>query len=90
MWPLLAGKVPGERTLYWRTFHAEAVRRGHYKLIRQSDSGSVELYDLESDPSESRDLTSEKPGLAKQMVDVLDQHRILGAVEIIPFMEQRE
>ncbi|MFK7735193.1 MAG: sulfatase [Pirellulaceae bacterium] len=44
-----------------------AIRAGNFKLLHFYDDDSVELYDLESDISESRNLAEEMPGLAKQL-----------------------
>jgi arylsulfatase A-like enzyme len=44
-----------------------AVVRGRYKLIR-TRPGGVELYDLESDPGEQRNLAEEHPALAEELL----------------------
>lgn len=53
-------------------FHKEnrlgsAIRSGDYKLIWYYDDDSIELFDLKNDISESRDLSGEMPGKAKQL-----------------------
>ncbi|HJO10185.1 MAG TPA: DUF4976 domain-containing protein, partial [Verrucomicrobiota bacterium] len=44
-----------------------AVRSGDYKLIRNYDDGSVELYNLKLDIGETRNLAMHRPRLAKQL-----------------------
>ena len=44
-----------------------AIRRGDYKLIRNYDDQSVELYNLVEDLGEKTDLASEQAGLARSM-----------------------
>ena len=44
-----------------------AVRAGDYKLIRNYDDGSVELYNLKSDLGETKNLTKHHPRLAKRL-----------------------
>ena len=50
-----------------------AVRTGKYKLIEWLDDGSVELYDLEADLSETSDLSQAEPERATEML--ADLHR---------------
>ena len=80
---VLDGAAPRtDRTLYWHYPHyhigsgmvpAGAIRRGRYKLIEWFE-GTVagrgvrfELFDLNSDQSEQRDLSSSKASLAKEL-----------------------
>jgi len=51
----------------WRTTPAGAVRCGQYKLLEFFEDGRLELYDLEADIGEQRNLAAEKPDLAKQL-----------------------
>jgi len=44
-----------------------AVRSGDYKLIRNFDDGSTELYNLATDLSEQTDLAGEMPTLARSL-----------------------
>jgi arylsulfatase A-like enzyme len=46
-----------------------------FKLIRNKESGRVELYDLESDPDEGLNLASEHPTLASELTEELDAHQ---------------
>lgn len=48
-----------------------AIRWGRYKLIRHYDDDSVELFDLEQDPSETRDLSKELPEVSTRLTQRL-------------------
>jgi len=49
----------------WRT-HLGLIRSG-FKLIRDSDQGTVELYDLKLDPAEQVNLASLRPDLVRDL-----------------------
>lgn len=78
--PLLEGgdALPRER-IFWhfpcyvgRATPASAVREGGFKLVEFfEDGGSVELYDLETDPEERRDLAQAMPEKAAALADAL-------------------
>ena len=46
---------------------AGAVREGKWKMIRNYDDGSLELYDLHDDLSEKRNLAKQSPQVAKRL-----------------------
>lgn len=49
----------------WRTTPAGAVRSQQYKLIEFFETGRIELYNLEQDIGETRNLVEEMPDVAK-------------------------
>ena len=74
--PLLEGR--GElppRDLFWYYPHyspqakqpGAAIRAGKYKLIEHYDPPRTELYDLENDLGESKNLTAEKPKMTADL-----------------------
>jgi arylsulfatase A-like enzyme len=75
--PLLRQSGPLQReAVYFHypnyAFHGEnrlggAIRKGSYKLIGFYDDDSVELYDLENDLGEERDLSNDLPERAAEM-----------------------
>jgi arylsulfatase A-like enzyme len=53
-------------TLYWRFGEQWAIRHGDMKLLKPADGG-VGLFDLAQDVGEHRDLSAEKPDVAKKL-----------------------
>jgi arylsulfatase A-like enzyme len=79
VWPALSqpGKGLPMRTLYTAApgFRAQAVRHGDWKLVvthsnakkNKATAGQVELFNLASDPAESKNLASEMPDKLAEM-----------------------
>ncbi len=73
-----------KRRLYWHYPHdhslggkmSSAVRDERWKLIEFIPNGRRELYDLQGDPSESRDLASEHPDVARSLAAHLQAWRV--------------
>jgi arylsulfatase A-like enzyme len=61
-------KLP-ERTLFWRHGNQKAVRRGPWKLRVQGEA--VELYNLEEDLGEKKNLADARPEMVKALQDEL-------------------
>jgi arylsulfatase A-like enzyme len=61
---------PDPPALYWE-FHErgfqQAARMGRWKAVRTKAGGPLELYDLEADRAESRDLAATEPAVAARM-----------------------
>jgi arylsulfatase A-like enzyme len=66
---LMKGQRMNERTLFWRKGNAKAVRKGPWKLV--SKSNQVELYNLEEDLSEQKNLANEKTELVVELTKAL-------------------
>jgi arylsulfatase B len=60
-------EAPHDR-LGWRYGAWAALREGRWKLVRPRRDADWQLYDLENDPAESRDLAREKPEERKRLV----------------------
>src|SRR5690242_7471517 len=73
--PLLEGKQMAERPLFWHYPHYSdqggkpggAVRMGRWKLIEFYEDNHLELFDLESDRGERRNLILKEPAKAKML-----------------------
>ena len=61
-------KTPPHDWLHWRTGGGTtwAVRKGPYKLVHLA-AGAEQLYDLDADIAEAKDLAGEKPDLVGQL-----------------------
>ena len=73
--PLLTGGSIPERPLYWHYPHygnqggdpSSIIRKGEWKLIHYWEDGHDELYNLASDPGESKDVSAEYPEITENM-----------------------
>ena len=64
--PLLTGgKALPERDLFWQQPNGIALRRGPWKFVRTA--GGEMLFNLETDPGESKNLATEKPELLAKL-----------------------
>ncbi|MEO3870262.1 arylsulfatase [Nonomuraea sp. B12E4] len=78
---LTGGDAPEHDHLVWNRPHkAQAIRRGRWKGVRYSPhisgagpDGRVELYDLDDDPGERKDLAASHPDLAAELMATLDE-----------------
>lgn len=79
---LTTGEVPRREALYWHYPHFSprafsAIRSGRWKLIEFFEPQGLrcELYDLDSDPSEQHDASTEQPELVQKMKSQLNDWR---------------
>jgi arylsulfatase A-like enzyme len=73
--PILMGTdIPVHPPLYWRYIKMQAARAGNWKVVQNGDL-SPELYDLETDPGETTDLSLMYPGLAGEILAEATRHR---------------
>jgi arylsulfatase A-like enzyme len=69
---------PREHFFYFKQAELQGVRSGKWKLRHAFDAGKnsdpnrLELYDLSTDPAESRDLAAENPEVVKRLVAAMD------------------
>lgn len=77
----LRGEAPSGRPVYWHYPHygnqgsapGAAVRDGRWKLIRWYEGPREELFDLEADLGEQRDLSSDEPEVRERLAGLLDR-----------------
>jgi arylsulfatase len=91
MVPYWQGKVdqPDKRTLYWQHMYHSAVRDGDWKLVtlNDRDSSHWELYDLSDDRSETENVLTQHPEVARELA--AKWRAWAEDVNVFPFPEQR-
>jgi arylsulfatase A-like enzyme len=87
--PLLKGDKEAfaklkDRPIYWHWPHYSnhgaqspggAVRVGNYKLIEYYENNTVQLFDLQNDPSEQHDLSHTSPDKIQELTALLHDWR---------------
>jgi arylsulfatase A-like enzyme len=80
--PVFKEEKPIERDeLFWHYPHyhgsmwkpGSAIRKGDWKLIVFYEDNHIELYNLASDPGETKDIADENPQKLKELKDLLDK-----------------
>ncbi|AWB65622.1 sulfatase [Saccharobesus litoralis] len=77
-----------ERTLYWEFSKQvgdpnsgiigdtyQAARRGQWKAVRYGFDADLELYNIEKDPGETRNLVTREKALAKEFLAMFEQYK---------------
>ncbi|MFN3148407.1 sulfatase-like hydrolase/transferase [Bremerella sp.] len=68
------------RTLYWRQGKRAALRQGRWKIVAPNgydDASKWQIFDLEADPGEAKDLSESQP-YEQQMKDLLREWNALN------------
>jgi arylsulfatase len=88
--PTLLGR-PGEQKqhdyLYWEYQGEQALRTRQWKAIWRVEEREWELYNLEDDISETRNLASENPGLIKEIAETMAA--ALTESDLFPLVRQK-
>lgn len=80
---LLGHRTRSASNLYWEFYERgfdQALRSGDWKAVRRGVSGSVELYNLRSDPGERTDLALRHPKTLRRMTQLLSRSRTGSAM----------
>lgn len=77
-----------ERVLYWEFGKQagdpnsnvigdifQAARKGKWKVVRYGLEAPVELYDIEADPGETKELSASHPEIYRELSALLDEHK---------------
>ena len=71
---LAGGRGPSNRTFCWEHEGHRAIRQGKWKLVTlASAKAGWELYDIEADRAESRNVVKEHPDLVRRLSDDYDR-----------------
>ena len=72
IWPVISGDTPGgDRTIYWSTGKAMAVREGDWKLIN-AKGDAPQLFNEKEDPFEKNDVAAAEPAKANALTAKLE------------------
>lgn len=69
-------KFKDGRDQYFRTRPGSVIRKGKWKLHEYFEDGSFELYDLENDIGEEKNLVNEFPEIKKELYQLLNDWRM--------------
>jgi arylsulfatase len=86
--PILSGSAESVRTdkdwLAWEMFGNRAVRQGDWKVLSLLKSaggtGEWQLFNLRSDPGETRDLAKDNPAKVTEMAALWDEYAKVNGV----------
>ena len=77
--PTLKGlHQPPHGPMYWEIGSKQAVRDGRWKAVRnglRKGDMTIQLFDLDADPSESRDVAAEHPEVLERMATLMTELR---------------
>jgi arylsulfatase A-like enzyme len=71
--PVLRGRRVEAAPLYWEHEGNRAIRAGKWKAVAVGPAGKWELYDMEADRTEMRDLAAQHPARLKEMAGQWEQ-----------------
>lgn len=97
--PTILGKCQDERPFLYREFTGyggqQALWKGKWKAVRQDmlrknnpDPLKIELYDLDSDISESHDLSGKHPDLVKEMAALMAGQHVPSSIFPFPVLDK--
>ncbi|MBB6479841.1 sulfatase-like hydrolase/transferase [Spirochaeta isovalerica] len=72
--PYVRGDHPGDphQSLFWKSDYNLTLRRGPWKLMLNTYTGSTQLYNLDADRGEYKDLSEEEPELLQELMNELE------------------
>ena len=68
--PALRGDTSKQKShphLFWRFGKKTAIRKGHWKAVRNTPGAALELYDLRSDIGETKDIAKDHPEVIREL-----------------------
>jgi len=82
--PTLLGRADRQRQhkyLYWEYSNLRAVRMGNFKAIRRPPSrnvpdGKVELYNLQDDLGEMKDIAADHPDIVRRVMGIVEEAHV--------------
>ncbi len=77
--PAFANHAIEREAIYWEHEGNRAVRKGDWKLVAKH-GGPWELYDIHTDRTESKDLSTSQPELVAELIDLYERYASRTAV----------
>jgi arylsulfatase len=74
-----SGAQPQHERLYWEYHGGQALLSGRWKAVRAHPDSALELYDLDSDPTESTDIAASNPDIARELAKSMTTARTPSA-----------
>ena len=66
--PVFLGKyIQREKPIFWEWQNGQAAYQNNYKVVKNGLDNPFELYNLETDPTEIKNLATENPEKAEEM-----------------------
>ena len=84
--PFVTGQAQGvpHRALFWRSGASQSALVDGWKLNLSDPPGRSWLFDMKTDPTEQRDLSSERPDKLAELQAALAQHNAEQAAPLWP------
>ena len=76
---LKGGPAPQREAFYWELHEGkpiQALRFGNWKALRNGPGKALELYDIKTDPAETKDLAAAQPDLVARAEALIKQARV--------------
>ena len=76
--PTLLGEKQDPHDHFYFEFHdpfQQSVRKGKWKAIRFGTKEPIKLFNLDTDPNESRDLSAQHPEVVRELKTIMDNSR---------------
>jgi len=70
---LLAEGKEREKPIFWEWQDGQAVYFNSFKIVKEGLKNPWELYNLESDPTETKNLATEKPEKVKELGNLFEE-----------------
>ena len=76
--------VPSREALYWEIYEGpspfqQAVRMGRWKGYRTGTKAALELYDLDTDPSETKNVAAQHAAVVKKIESIMAREHVPSA-----------
>ena len=74
--PTLLGKIDQQQIhpyLFWKYGSKTAIRKGEWKAVRNAKSNGLELYNLNTDIGETKNLSAQYPKKIRELEKLMEE-----------------